>query len=224
MKGLVLLVEDNEQILRGNEKMLRRNGYETISAMTLQAAYAAVNERKPDAIVLDIMLPDGSGLDFMRELRRSSDVPILLLTGLTTSTDIIRGLSDGGDDYLTKPYDFGVLLARVEAMLRLSSRIPRQLVKGELTLDIRANRAFFGGEDMLLTQKEFAVLLLLAENENQVLSTGYIYETVWKQAPNSDMSGAVKTVISRLRRKLNEDFYIENNREVDGYVLAQGST
>ena len=221
MKGLILLVEDNAQILHGNERMLRRQGYEIVSAMSIHDTWIAMGEHKPDAIVLDIMLPDGSGLDFMRELRQTSDIPILLLTGLTTPADIIQGLSDGGDDYLTKPYDFGVLLARVDAMMRRASRIPKQLVKGSLTLDIRANRAFFRGEDMRLTQKEFAVLFLLVENEGRILSTKYIYETVWKQVPNKDTGNAVKTIISRLRNKLRDEILIENDREVVGYILTQ---
>ncbi|MDR2939974.1 MAG: response regulator transcription factor [Clostridiales bacterium] len=221
MKGLILLVEDNEQILRGNSRMLRRRGYETMAAMTLAEARGCMAEKTPTAIVLDIMLPDGSGLDFMRELRKTSAIPILLLTGLTTTEDIVRGLDDGGDDYLTKPYDFSVLIAHIEALLRRAAHIPDTLVKGALTLDIRANRAILGGVDMLLTQKEFAVLLLMLENEGQVLSTDYIYEKVWKQAPDNGTGSAVKNVISRIRKKLSGKFTIENDRVVDGYIITQ---
>lgn len=221
MKTLILLVEDNAQILRGNERMLKRRGYETVSAMTLKEARERMSAVRPDAIVLDIMLPDGSGLDFMRELRKASNIPILLLTGLTTPEDIVRGLDDGGDDYLTKPYDFSVLLAHIEALLRRAAHIPMQLVKGTLTLDIRANRAFLRGADMLLTPKEFSILLLLAENEGQILSTDSIYETVWKQDSDSNTSSAVKNVMSRLRKKLGEEVIIENDRETDGYILTR---
>jgi DNA-binding response OmpR family regulator len=199
--------------------MLRRRGYETMTAMTLREARERVSATSPDAIVLDIMLPDGSGLAFMRELRKTSNIPILLLTGLTTPSDIVRGLDEGGDDYLTKPYDFSVLLAHIEALLRRAERIPKRLSKGALTLDIRANRAFIRDEDMQLTQKEFAVLLLLTENEGRILVTDYVYETVWKQPVTTETGGAVKTVISRLRRKLGEEFIIENDRETDGYRL-----
>lgn len=142
MKGLILLVEDNAQILHGNERMLRRQGYEIVSAMSIHDTWIAMGEHKPDAIVLDIMLPDGSGLDFMRELRQTSDIPILLLTGLTTPADIIQGLSDGGDDYLTKPYDFGVLLARVDAMMRRASRIPKQFSQGFLDIGHQSEPCF----------------------------------------------------------------------------------
>lgn len=221
MKALILLIEDNAQILRGNERMLQRRGYETMTAMTLSEARERMDERTPSVIVLDIMLPDGSGLDFMRDLRKTSNIPILLLTGLTTPQDIVRGLDDGGDDYLTKPYDFSVLLAHIEALLRRAAHIPDKLVKGSLTLDIRANRAILGSTDLLLTQKEFVVLLFLAENEGRILSTNRIYETVWKQIPDAHTGSAVKTIMSRLRRKLGEEFILENDRETDGYILTR---
>ena len=221
MNAPILLIEDNEQILRGNERMLKKRGYQTMIATTLADARERMAQSMPAAIVLDIMLPDGNGLDFMRELRKTSGVPVLLLTGLTTPQDIVRGLDDGGDDYLTKPYDFTVLLAHIEAMLRRASHVPERLVNGSLTLDIRSGCAMLGGVDMLLPPKEFAVLLLLLEKEGQILSKDYIYETIWKQSPDAGVGSIVKNIISRLRRKLGEEFVIENDRETDGYTLIR---
>ncbi len=221
MNAPILLIEDNEQILRGNERMLKKRGYQTMIATTLAEARERMAQSMPAAIVLDIMLPDGNGLDFMRELRKTSGVPVLLLTGLTTPQDIVRGLDDGGDDYLTKPYDFTVLLAHIEAMLRRASHVPERLVNGSLTLDIRSGCAMLGGVDMLLPPKEFAVLLLLLEKEGQILSKDYIYETIWKQSPDAGVGSIVKNIISRLRRKLGEEFVIENDRETDGYTLIR---
>ena len=232
MSTLILLIEDNEQILRGNERMLKRRGYTVATALTLAEARTRLEEQMPHAIVLDIMLPDGSGLDFMREIRRShrdashdiSNVPILLLTGLTTPEDVVRGLSEGGDDYLAKPYDFDVLLARIEALLRrvrqTAVQFPKILTKGALQLDIIANRAFLDGSDMLLTPKEFALLLMMVQNEGKGHSTEYLYETIWKGTSSSD-SSAVKTAISRLRSKLGIEFNIENDKTKGGYVFSQ---
>jgi DNA-binding response OmpR family regulator len=220
LNDLILLVEDNEQILHGNEMMLKRRGYETMTAKALTEARERISEKTPAAIVLDIMLPDGSGLAFMRGLRKTSAIPILLLTGLTTPQDIVRGLDDGGDDYLTKPYDFSVLIARIEALLRRAEHIPDNLIKGDLTLDIRASRAILGGADLLLTLKEFSVLLLMAENEGRILSTDYIYEKVWKQTPDGGTGSALRNVISRLRKKLGKAFIIENDREADSYIFT----
>jgi DNA-binding response OmpR family regulator len=200
---LILLVEDNENILSGNTWMFERQGYETAAALTLAEARARLRERTPDVIVLDIMLPDGSGFDLMRELRADerAGIPILLLTGLTEKDDIVRGLSSGGDDYLTKPFDFPVLLARVEALLRRSTRVPRVLTKGSLTIDIIAMRAYIGEDDLCLTPKECALLLLLAQNERKIISAEDAYKSVWGQSLNSDRN-ALQTAVSKLRKKL----------------------
>jgi DNA-binding response OmpR family regulator len=165
------------------------------------------------------MLPDGSGLDYLKELRSYSQVPILLLTGLAAREDMIQGLASGGDDYLVKPYYFNVLVAKLEALLRRARNIPQTLTSGELKFDIFAGQACLRGEDLALTPKEFAILLLLAKNERQALAAQYIYETVWKQ-PFSAEGSALKTVISRLRRKLGEGFFIDNDQIEGSYVFT----
>ena len=111
-QGYLLLVEDNINVQSNNQKILERRGYALRQAMTLAEAREIIAEETPRAIVLDIMLPDGSGLDFLQELRRSMAIPVLLLTALGTPKDIITGLEAGGDDYLPKPYDLDVFLAR----------------------------------------------------------------------------------------------------------------
>ena len=200
---LILLVEDNKEILHGNRRLFELEGYAAACALTLADARALINERGPDAIVLDIMLPDGSGLDFIRELRESenSGIPILLLTGLSTQEDVVRGLTEGGDDYLIKPYDFPVLLARVEALLRRASRVPEVVAKGRLSLDVAAGVATCDGADLLLTQKEFALLLFFVQNEGRFVNAEYLYEKVWK-APMSSDSNALRSSIKRLRTKI----------------------
>ena len=214
----ILLVEDNEQIMRGNERMLTRRGYEVISALTLSEARSAIEAQMPDLFVLDIMLPDGSGLDFMAELRRHSQVPVLLLTGLTTTDDIVRGLSQGGDDYLAKPYDFGVLLARVEALLRRAENVPEKLVRGRLCLDVTADVATLDGANLLLSQKEFALLLIFVQNEKRFISAEYLYEKVWKQ-PMSGNSNTLKTMINRLREKIKSCGYRIEWSRGEGYCF-----
>jgi DNA-binding response OmpR family regulator len=220
LSALILLVEDNEQILRGNERMLKRRGYDVMAAMTLREARERVGTAEPDAIVLDIMLPDGSGLDFMRALRQESNIPILLLTGLTTPEDVVRGLTDGGDDYLTKPYDFSVLLARVEALLRRAGRLPKALRKGPLKLDIMAGQALLHGKNLLLTQKDFALLLLFTQNEDKALSAEHLYEKLWI-TPILDDTQAVKSAVSRLRRKLAGSGYTIAAKRGEGYLFER---
>ena len=191
-----------------------------MAALTLKDARERMVEATPAAIVLDIMLPDGSGLDFMRELRQESNIPVLLLTGLTASEDIIQGLSAGGDDYLTKPYDFNVLLARIAALLRRANQPVKVVSKGSLSLDIISNRAYLHGNDLGLSPKEFAVLLLLSENTGRNVSAKYIYESVWKQ-PYTDENTSLKNIVSRLRGKLGEHYEISNDRLEDIYILQR---
>jgi len=202
-RNTVLLIEDNEKIMAGNKWMFERRGFEVTTALTLGEAVASMDRKKPDAIVLDIMLPDGNGLDFLKRLRETnhSGVPVLILTGLSAKEDILLGLKSGGDDYLTKPYDFDELLARVEALIRRAARVPEVIEKGRLSLDVTAGAASIGGRDILLTQKEFALLLIFAQNEGRHFSGGLLYEKVWKQ-PMSGDSQAIRKTVSNLRVKL----------------------
>lgn len=216
----ILLLEDNEQIMQGNERMLKRRGYEVITALTLAQARIAIQARMPDLFVLDIMLPDGSGLDFMSELRKYSQTPILLLTGLTTPEDIVRGLTVGGDDYLPKPYDFGVLLARVEALLRRAQQVPERIHKGRLCLDVTADVATLDGADLLLSQKEFSLLLIFVQNEERFVSAEYLYEKVWKQAMVGN-SNTLKTTINRLREKIKSSDYRIAWSRGEGYCFER---
>lgn len=215
----ILLIEDNAKILEGNRYLLNSRGYVVDCAATLAEGAAAMKRRPPDLIILDIMLPDGSGLDFLVELRGNSDVPVLLLTGLGATSDMVRGLRLGGDDYLSKPYDFDVLLARVEAILRRARRVPERWEKNALRFDIVANQAFLDDEDMLLTPKQFALLLLLARNEGRTLSSEYLYETVWKMPHTAD-SNALWKQISQLKAKLSgrDDIELSVYRG-EGYCL-----
>ena len=219
---LILLIGDNEQIMNGNRRLLVRQGYETAAALTLAEARALVGPRRPDAIILDIMLPDGSGLDFMRELRANENygIPILLLTGLTTKEDIVRGLTVGGDDYLTKPYDFSELLARVEALLRRTARVPETVVKDRLALDITAGVATCDGADLFLTQKEFALLLIFISNQGRCMDTEYLYEKVWK-APMAGDSQALKKTIMRLRSKIKDSGWRIEWSRGEGYSFGR---
>lgn len=216
----ILLVEDNEQIMHGNERMLKRRGYEVITALTLAEARTALQAQMPDLLVLDIMLPDGNGLDFIAELRKYSQTPVLLLTGLTAAEDVVRGLTAGGDDYLPKPYDFDVLLARVEALLRRAQQVPERIQKGRLCLDVTADVATLDGVDLLLSQKEFSLLLIFVQNEERYISSEYLYEKVWKQ-PMAGDSNALRSTLKRLRAKLEGSGYCIALSKGEGYQFER---
>lgn len=125
--GYVLLVEDEPIIQKKNKRILERHGFTIRQAYSIAEARVFLASAPPRAIVLDIQLPDGSGLHLLKELREASNIPVLMLTAMGTSQDVIRGLEAGGDDYLSKPYELAVFLVRVEELVRRASLIPDTL-------------------------------------------------------------------------------------------------
>jgi DNA-binding response OmpR family regulator len=202
-KSEILLVDDDCEVLKTMEEVLSLDGYRPLTAKDAREARAILSRERPDLIVLDIMLPDGNGLDLCREIREKSDAPILFLSGLSGKNDIRAGLRDG-DDYLTKPFDFDILEARIDALLRRAARVPKTVTKGPMELNVIAGLALLGGADMLLTQKEFALLLLFAQNEGRVFSAENLYEKVWG-LPIGDDNRTLKKHLSNLRKKLKEE-------------------
>lgn len=200
----ILCVEDEIHILENNRKALEDNGYAVLTAENLSEARKLLGSQSVDAIILDIMLPDGSGLDLLKELRESgSKIPIFMLTAWGKPSDIARGLREGANDYLSKPFDYEVLIARIEAMFRNLEQLPERITYGAFSFDISTGQAFLNGADMLLTQKEFALLLLFVQNENRVMRAEYLYEKVWNTPMNKD-SQALRRHISALRKKFKE--------------------
>lgn len=204
----ILLVEDDPRIMEMNNIVLTMNEYQVMQANTLAQAERLLAQAQPNLIVLDIMMPDGSGLDFCVKIRAHYDTPILFLTALGDNSDVLRGLRIGADDYLAKPYDMDIFLARVEALLRRASRgrnaFSGMWAIGPLALDTTAGRAFINGEDMLLTPKDFLLLNLLAQHEGQLLEKAWLYERVW-HAPLTQDDSALKSAMYRLRRRLGRD-------------------
>ncbi|MDR2788008.1 MAG: response regulator transcription factor [Candidatus Accumulibacter sp.] len=200
----ILCIEDEREVLDNNRAALMWAGYAVLAAENLAQARKQLLHRSPDAIVLDIMLPDGNGLDFLRELRAAGNrIPVLMLTARGESASVAKGLRAGANDYLGKPFDYEVLLARVEALFRNVEQVPEALERGPLKLDIAAGRAFLNGVDMLLTQKEFSLLLLFVQDEGHVMSAEYLYKKSWGQ-PIGDDHRTLKKHMSNLRRKLEE--------------------
>jgi len=218
--GYLLLVEDELLVQANNKKILQRRGYLIRQAYTLAEAREIIAGEAPRAIVLDIQLPDGSGLDFLTELRRTSNVPVLMLTALGTSYDIIRGLEAGGDDYLTKPYDLAVFLMRVEALLRRSAIVPDTLETGSLKLDPSSGKAYVNGGDMVLPQKEYALLQQFVQHTERILSAEHLYEKVWGQEMLDD-DKSLKVAISKLRAKLSGSGYTITASRGEGYYLER---
>ena len=218
----ILLVEDNPHIMKINAEALSMYGYEILQAATARECRQALRWHPVDLVVLDIMLPDGDGVKLCRELKEQYHTPILFLSALGESRDVVEGLRAGGDDYLAKPYDLEVLAARIEARLRQERAKSRYISYGSLRLDIFAGCAYLGSVNLQLTQKEFAVLLLLVRNAGRTVSKQEVLMEAWNTTAEDD-SRALWTLISRLRRKLNsQESRIEiSSKRGDGYTLEQ---
>ncbi|WP_132122934.1 response regulator transcription factor [Actinocrispum wychmicini] len=201
----ILVVDDDEFLADAVSTALRYEGFDTAVAGTRAEAVGAVQRYRPDLIVLDILLPDGSGLDLCRALRRSAQqVPVVFLTARDEPEERIAGLTIGGDDYLTKPFSLGELIARIRAVLRRSgsSGGPTPLVVAHLEIDVAAHQVRVGGQVVDLTPTEFELLHYLAVNAGTVLTKGQILDHVW-QYDFGGNDGAVQTYISYLRRKVD---------------------
>jgi DNA-binding response OmpR family regulator len=220
----ILLVEDEPRAAQMLAKGLREEAYavDVVGNGEAAAYKAAVTEY--DAIVLDVMLPLRDGLSVCREIRRDGSlVPILMLTARDAVEARIAGLDSGADDYLTKPYDLGELLARLRALIRRGSRpmTPAVLQAGAIQLNTQARRAFVGNRPLTLTTREYALLEYLLLHVNEVVGRAAIAEHVW-EAPFEGMSNAIDVCIRRLRRKIDtpgEPSVIETRRG-EGYMLA----
>jgi len=219
----ILLVEDDIHIQTVNKNILEdEGGYSVCLAMNLAEARSAIEKTLPDLIVLDIMLPDGSGLNFLTELRESGcGIPILLLTALGETKNKVAGLRAGSDDYLAKPYNYDELLARIETILRRGARQAEPSLKfGTLSIDTENGTALLNNADLNLSRAEFGLLRLLARNKDQAMSAESLYEAVWKQKMGDD-SRALISAASRLRKKLAGSGYTITFIRNQGYRFEQ---
>lgn len=217
----ILLVEDNPHIRKINTQVLTQRGYDLLQTDTVAGCRELMHWNPVDLVVMDIMLPDGSGLELCREIKSRFHIPVLFLTALGENKEIVEGLRAGGDDYLTKPYDLEVLVARVEARLRSHAESRRYVCYGCLRLDTVSLCGYLGDRDMLLTQKEFAMLLILARSAGREVDSSQLRQ-VWGDDADGD-NQALWTLISRLRKKLNsEKSRLEIlSRRGGGYLLEQ---
>lgn len=203
-----MLVDDDETIIETLKYNLKRHGYDTVAYKNGADAISKFDEISPSIVILDWMLPDMVGPDICKLIRsRSSDVPILMLTGRSSPNDVATGLSSGADDYLLKPFSAVELLARVQALLRRSGKSygrSGRIELGPLVLDDDARRVTWHGKVVDLSPKEFALLKVFMQQPGKTLSTEALLNKVW----GTDFAGDVKTVavhIRWLRQKLEAD-------------------
>jgi len=218
--GYLLMVEDEPAVQANNKKILERRGYNIRQAYSLAEARRIVAQQMPKAIVLDVQLPDGTGLEFLRELRQTSNTPVLMLTALGTPDDIVRGFEAGGDDYLAKPYDLQVFLVRIDALMRRAALVPDVIEVGPIRINLAASKAFYNGEDMLLQQREFLLLQQFMQHPEEILSAQSLYLKVWGQEIYKQ-DNSLRVAISKLRQKLENSGYTITSSRGEGYCFER---
>lgn len=202
---LLLVVDDEAGILRLMKLELSAHGFRVITAGDGESAIAMAEEHRPDAILLDIMMPGASGLEVMRRLRERSNVPVLLVTAKDKDTDKIRGLELGADDYIVKPFNPDELGARVRAVLRraLSQDVERVVRAGNVEIDLTRRLVHKSGEPVALTRTEWLLLQHLAVNAGKVMLNTELLTRVWGPEYRDDLQ-YLRVWISRLRAKLED--------------------
>ncbi|MBX3084070.1 MAG: response regulator transcription factor [Anaerolineae bacterium] len=223
----VLLIDDDAKLTEPISYELEQLGFHVVIASDGRIGLGLAMVEKPDAILLDIMLPGIDGWQVCQEIRRFSQVPIIMLTALGNQVDRVRGLELGADDYLTKPFSFQELVARLRAMLRRvhwdrNGEVDTEFRIGDVRIDNAAHRVYKGGAELVLRQKEYDLLLLLMQNNGKVVSRETLFNEIW----GTDWLGDTRTLdvhVRWLRQKVELDaskpIYIQTVRGT-GYRFA----
>ncbi len=202
----VLVVDDEPQIVRGLKIILREAGYTVESAETKAQALALLGSRPPDALVLDLVLPDGEGVEVCREVRRFSGLPILVLSAVGDEREKVRALDAGADDYVTKPFGSDELLARLRAVMRRSADpgAGSELTVGELVIDVLDRRVLRAGEEVHLTPIEFDLVRVLAQHQGRLVTHRQLLQEVWGPEYGQE-THYLRVHVAHIRAKLEPD-------------------
>ena len=203
----IVAVDDEESILKVVTYALEQEGFEVHTATDAAGGAFLINEVKPDLLILDVMLPGKSGLDLARDIRETSDVPIIMLSARGDEVDRILGLEFGADDYVTKPFSPRELVSRVKAILRRVSQGAGERLRvtvDELVVDAQSRQVFMRGESVHLTTSEYGILQLLARQPGKVFSRAEILAALWDESPAGD-ERAIDVHIHNMREKLELD-------------------
>ena len=204
----ILLLEDDLSLINGLSFALRKQGYELEVARTIKEVDIVWAEGKYDLLILDVSLPDGSGFEICEKVRQTSKVPIIFLTASDEEVNIIMGLDMGGDDYITKPFKLGVLLSRINALLRRAgdfSRTDTEIQSNGLKAILTQGKVYKNGELLDLTAGEYKLLCLFMQNPGTVLSKEQILENLWDNEGNYIDNNTLNVYIRRLRTKVEDN-------------------
>lgn len=226
---LVMVVEDDEVMAAAVSGGIREDGYDVVACGTATEALRAADARMPDLVVLDIGLPDRSGLEVLQSFRqRQLTLPVIILTARDAVRDRVKGLDAGADDYLVKPFAFAELLARIRARLRRAEvQDPGVWRIEDLSIDVLNRTVSRGGQEIVLTSQEFALLKYLAANRGKTVTRDMIARDVWRiESRATPLDNVIDVHISHLRSKIDRGFPHDLIQTVwgVGFVLKEGKT
>ncbi|CEQ11376.1 two-component response regulator [[Clostridium] sordellii] len=204
----VLMIEDDSTIAFGVKYALEQEGFNIDICKDLESGRQNINDKEYNIILLDVMLPDGNGYEFCKEIRQTLDTPIIFLTACDEEVNIVTGLDIGGDDYVTKPFRVRELISRMNAVLRRkgNNNENKKVVKfGDLSINTLEARVYKKGEEIFLTSVEYKLLLILIQNKNVVLSRTKILEKLWDVTYDFVNDNTLTVYIKRLREKIEDD-------------------
>ncbi|WP_092722829.1 response regulator transcription factor [Romboutsia lituseburensis] len=204
----VLMIEDDSAISFAVKYALEKEGFNIDICNDLEKSRNSIKDKKYNIILLDVMLPDGNGYDFCREIRKVQDTPIIFLSACDEEVNVVMGLDIGGDDYITKPFRVRELISRINAVLRRKggSNENKKVIKfKDLTINTLEARVYKGEEEILLTSVEYKLLLILIKNNNVVLSRTKILEKLWDVTCDFVNDNTLTVYIKRLREKIEDD-------------------
>lgn len=207
----ILIIEDDAGLCRGISFALSHESYKTVSAKSKKDGWELFQKEQPDAVILDLNLPDGDGIELCHLIRTKSEVPVIMLTARDMEVDEIMGLKSGADDYITKPFSISVLKIRLEKALekhikQVTKETPEiELISGAIRLNPNTARAFLNEKELDLSLTEFRLLQYFLENKNQVLLKEQILQHIWDNNDNFIEENTLFVNISRLRKKIGTD-------------------
>lgn len=204
----ILLLEDDLSLINGLSYALRKQGYDLDIARSVREANAEWADGKYDLLILDVSLPDGSGFGFCEKVRRISKVPIIFLTAFDLETDIVMGLDMGGDDYITKPFKLGVLISRINALLRRAKHFETtetEVTSNGIQVFLLLGQAYKRQKPLDLTAVEYRLLCLFMQNPNQILTKEMILDKLWDNEGDYIDENTLNVYIRRLRLKIEDE-------------------
>ena len=212
----ILLVEDNELITKGLTYTLEQEKFEIESVGRIADAENKVFSNNYDLIILDVSLPDGNGFEICKEIKENIDVPIIFLTARDDENDIVKGFNLGADDYVIKPFRNRELISRINNVLRRYNKDSKEIIIGNIKMDLEANRVYLKEEEITLTALEYKILVYLFQNKGKTVSREKILEQIWDLAGNIVNDNTLTVYIKRIRQKLQDEDVIKTVKGI-GY-------